>query len=294
MNSESDIIIALCAVFEDEYKPLTRAKFWKLYHDYGDNFGDMAYSKNEALADIMKRRDAISFGMEKLEEWGIRILTVLDKDFPAELLEKLGDFCPPLLYAYGNLNILRNKFVGYVGSRNIDEEDIVWTENKLQKDLTKGYKVVTGGANGIDSVAAKYALESKEPLTVFLPVSITDKSKKSFVGNHLYDQNLLLLSHISPFTPRSKASFISGAMERNRFIYALSTHTVVVRSGLNNGGTWKGAVDAIKHNWTQVFVWDNKNYPGNQKLIEMGAVALSDAGEPVNEKNISEQLSLFT
>ena len=293
MNSESDIIMALCAVFEDEYKPLSRARFWKLYHSSDDNLEAMAYANDERLTEFLKRQDAILSGKDKLDEWGIKIITFKDRVFPSELTEKLGDFCPPLLYSYGDLNILRNELIGYVGSRNIDETDIVWTENVLQRDLEEGFGIVTGGAKGIDSVAAKYVLEREKPLVMFLPCSINEKLKNSFIKEHVYDKNLLLLSHISPFTPRSKTSFIASAMERNKFIYALSLRTVAPRSNLNKGGTWKGATDAIKHNWTEVLVWDNKNYQGNQKLIELGATALSDTGERLKKIDIEEQINLF-
>ena len=57
--------------------------------------------------------------------------------------------------------------------------------------------------------------------------------------------------------------------------------TVVVRSDLNKGGTWAGATESLKHRWTRTYVWDNRQYPGNQKLIELGAIPLSDDGKPV-------------
>ena len=88
-------------------------------------------------------------------------------------------------------------------------------------------------------------------------------------------------------------SFVAAAMERNKYIYALSNGTVVVRSDLEKGGTWAGAVEALKHKWSQVFVWDNENYPGHKELIKMGAQALSDEGERITMEAKHEQLSLF-
>lgn len=294
MSNEADIITILCAEFADKYKPLTRAEFWKLFHRCGDSVEAMAETTEGRVAELMQRRGAIAFGKEKLEQLGVKIVTVADDDFPSRLREKLMDFCPPLLYCSGNLGILRHKFVGYVGSRTVDEEDISWTEHRLQKNLEAGFGVVTGGAKGIDSVAAQYALQHGAPVVVFLPDSLKEKLRDSSVRRHIYDEELVVLSHVSPFAPKMRNSFVAAAMERNKYIYALSNGTAVVRSDLEKGGTWAGAVEALKHGWAQVFVWDNKKYPGNQKLIEMGAQGLSDEGERLASPDIPEQIDLFS
>lgn len=73
-------------------------------------------------------------------------------------------------------------------------------------------------------------------------------------------------------------------MERNKFIYSSSIATVVVRSEKGQGGTWAGATESLKHKWAHIFVWDQKKYAGNQKLIEMGAIPLSDEGTVVKDR----------
>ncbi len=278
MNKEADIIITLCGVFSDKYKPLSRAEFWKLYHKYDENIETMSASNEERIIELMQRSGSIAFGKEKLEQLGVKIVTIKDDGFPQRIREKLGKFCPPLLYTCGNLNILQQKFVGYAGSRFIDKEDIEWTENRLKKNLYDGFGVVTGGAKGIDSVAIQYALKHDAPTVVFLADNFKEKLRDSFIQKNIWDGKLLIFSHISPLAPKTRNSFIAAAMERNKFIYALSNGTAVVRSDLNKGGTWSGAIEALKHGWAQVFVWNNIKYPGNQKLIEMGAHALSSDG----------------
>ena len=183
------------------------------------------------------------------------------------------------------------KFVGYVVSRTIEDADISWTEERVIKNIQDGFGVVTGGAKGIDSVAMNCALEHGGKGIVYFPDNMKEKIRDSFIMRQIWDGNLLVFSHVSPFTPKTRNSFVSAAMERNKLIYASSSGTAVVRSDLNKGGTWTGAVEALKHHWSHVFVWDNKNYPGNQKLIEMGAQALSDDGSLV--KGETRQRSLF-
>ena len=277
-SKESDIIEVLCGGFEDHYDPLTRAEFWKLYHQCGDSVARMIESDDERVAKLMERSGSIAFGREKMDQMGIHITTFVDDAFPKRLYDKLGDFCPPLLYACGNSFLLGQRFVGYVGSRCVQESDIDWTEKRVKKNIHDGYGVVTGGANGIDSIAANCALDMGGKVILFLPDNIKEKLRESYVQKHIWDENLLVYSHVSPFAAKSRHTFVAAAMERNKYIYAFSSGTAVVRSDLKKGGTWSGAVEAMKHRWANVFVWDNNNYPGNQELIRMGARALSDEG----------------
>jgi predicted Rossmann fold nucleotide-binding protein DprA/Smf involved in DNA uptake len=89
-------------------------------------------------------------------------------------------------------------------------------------------------------------------------------------------------------------------MMRNKYIYASSLGTVVVKSDLNKGGTWAGATDNLKMNWTKEFCWNNYLYKGNMELIKNGAIEIDenwDCEFEVLQKKIttkpSEQMSLF-
>ena len=304
MCKTSEYIMILCGVFKDSYHPLTRAAFWKLYHKYNDSVEELIHSEEETVQELLKRSASVSFALEEMAQKGIRITTFADDDFPERLLKKLGDFCPPLLYVCGNQELNRMKTVGYVGSRSIDERDIGWTEARIADNLRDGYGVVTGGAKGIDSIALRYALDHDGRAIVYLPDNMGRMIQDSYLRQKILEERLLVYSHISPYAEKTRNSFVSSAMERNKFIYAQSVATVVVRSDLNKGGTWKGATETLKHKWTYVYVWDHNQYPGNQKLIELGAIPLSDNGTSVHqteEKAVeetkpepeAEQMSIF-
>ena len=196
MNNPADIVTILCAEFDDKYKPLTRAEFWMIYHRCGDSVEAVAENPDERIVELMERQGAIAFGIEKLEQMGVKILTFVDEDFPSPLRDKLGDFCPPLLYCCGNPDILQQKFVGYVGSRSIGEEDVNWTKQRLKHNLEDGFGIVTGGAKRIDIVATQYALGRSSPVAVFLPNSLKENLKDSFIRKHIYDEDLMLMSHV--------------------------------------------------------------------------------------------------
>lgn len=80
---------------------------------------------------------------------------------------------------------------------------------------------------------------------------------------------------VSPYHP--SAAFSAGAaMGRNKLVYALSDVAVVVSSADGSGGTWTGAVEALKGGWVPVLVRDEPGAPaGNRSLVGLGAAPLS-------------------
>ena len=105
------------------------------------------------------------------------------------------------------------------------------------------------------------------------------------------------MSYSDDFIDRITALAARG-MNRNKYIYASSYGTFVVCSDYNKGGTWSGATEAIRNEWSKVLAWDNKNYSGNQKLIEKGAVPYEITDDKildvVTKKEVTyDQLDLF-
>ena len=297
MGMESDYIIILCGVFQDNYTPLTRSAFWKLYHKYHDSIKELVESGEESVTELLKRSAAVSFAVEDLKQKGYYITTFLDEDFPERLRTKLLDFCPPLLYTCGDWRLNQKRLVGYVGSRNITEEDIAWTVKRVKENIRDGYGIVTGGAKGIDSVALNQTFADGGCAVLFLPDNIQTKIREPLIQKNLLNGSLLIYSHVSPYAAKTRNSFVASAMERNKYIYAQSVATVVVRSDYGKGGTWAGASEAIKHKWSYVYVWNHQQYQGNQELIRLGGAALSDNGDVVKtdlEKEMAENDTTFS
>lgn len=300
---DSNYIIILCGYFKDDYTPLTRAEFWKLYHKYGNSVQKMVESNEERINKLLERSGSVSFALESLNEMGIRVRTFLDEDFPNRLYKTLKDFCPPLLYICGSSDFVNRKYAGYVGSRNIDIADADWTKMMVMKNIKDGFGIVSGGAKGIDSISINHAISNGGYVVAYLPDNIKTWMQDKFYRGFIENGQLTLCSHLSPFAEKTKISFVSAAMERNKLIYAQSVATAVVKSDFKKGGTWSGAYEALRHNWTPIFVWDNKNYEGNQELIKMGGIPISDDGKRINsisnemqkaKKNIEEkQFSIF-
>ena len=59
--------------------------------------------------------------------------------------------------------------------------------------------------------------------------------------------------------------------------------TFIVASDYNKGGTGTGATEAMKNKWTRVLVWNHREYEGNGRLIEKGAIPYELSEAPLLE-----------
>lgn len=245
---------------------------------------------------LLDRNASLSFELSKYQNMGIKVVTRADAKYPKRLKKKLSNACPPIFYYAGDLNLLEQQCIGYVGARTVTSEDVNFTIHSVRKTVSMGYGVVSGGAKGIDAVSGTEALLNNSFSVEFLSDSLLKKLKKSDAIKSVQQGKLLLISVSNP-----DAGFNVGmAMMRNRYIYSQSSGTVVVRSDLNKGGTWTGANENLKNGWCTTLCWDHP-YPGNQALIKKGAIPISEHWDGSIPKQISktyvenkyEQFSLF-
>ena len=316
MNDNSAIIFALCSHIgeDDRIKPL-EPRDWsnlakKLLERQMEPKSLLQLSRAEIretlelddaafdrLQCLLNREASLTFALNKLQDAGIFVVTRADSQYPKRLKNALGNACPPLFYYAGELRLLDVPAVGYVGSRSVSEEDLQFTRNTVAKTVQRGFIVVSGGAKGVDAAAETAAVERGSAAVSFLSDSLTRKIKAPQTLKALQNKNMLLLSAVNP-----DAGFHAGmAMMRNRHIYIQSQATVVVKSDYNKGGTWAGAVDCLKHQWVPVLCRSLPKVPGNQALIDQGAMPIDDHWDgDVNQLLSSwntdqpEQISMFT
>ena len=86
---------------------------------------------------LLERSGSIRFEISKYENMGIFLTTRAESNYPKILKQKLGNGCPPIFYYAGNIDLLNRSYVGFVGSRTIDEDDADFARNAVQKTLKK-------------------------------------------------------------------------------------------------------------------------------------------------------------
>jgi len=312
MNLDSNAILTLCShiCVGEGVRPLEPKEYSELAKKLG-NIGkspkdlfdftvqdfeqllDMTSDDIDRVKRLLDRNASLSFDLGQYSNIGIETITRADTEYPRKLKKKLGNACPPIFYYAGDLSLLDRNYIGYVGARTVSAEDVEFTKNAVRKTTSLGYGVVSGGAKGIDTVSGTEALLSGSFAVEYLSDSLMKKLKNSDTVRNVQNGNLLLLSVSKP-----DAGFNVGfAMMRNRYIYAQSEATVVVRSDLNKGGTWTGATENLKNNWCTTLCWEH-SYPGNKVLIEKGAIPIpNDWNGIIPEKPQAvekyEQTSIF-
>lgn len=249
----------------------------------------------ERIKKLLRRAGELSIELEKLSSIGINVVTRADSDYPKMLKAKLKGGCPPMFYYAGDLSLLNRKTVGFVGSRTVDEEDIAFTQRIVEKVNSRGFGVVSGGAKGTDTAASAASLSNGSFCIEYICDSFIQRIKKKEVISRIQNKSLLIMSKAKP-----DAAFNTGmAMERNKYIYVQSEAAVVIKSDYNKGGTWSGAIDALKKGYCPVFCRSSKEYLGNTELISRGAIPIDDTWDgnvenvPTSTSDEGEQLSFF-
>lgn len=186
---------------------------------------------------------------------------------PTRLKKLTQKFIPPFFYYAGDPAILSHRTLGVVGARDANNDELQQTADISKKAASYGVVIVSGGARGVDSTAVETTLDNGGKAIVFPSEGLAKWVKKSNIRNHIANGNLLLMSAQKLDAPFSG----SYAMQRNKFIHAPSDAVLVSSSkisGKKSSGTWEGAQENIKHQWSPLFVIGNSE--GVMKLKTEG------------------------
>jgi DNA processing protein len=231
---------------------------------------DLNEKEAERIAGLLERAGLLAIELERLQALGIWALTRADDDYPARLKERLKESASPVLFGAGDLSLAGLPGLAIVGSRDVNETGQAAAQFLGAACATQGWVVYSGGARGVDGLAMGAALENQGRVVGLLADSLERTIRGAELRAALENGNLTLLTPYSPKAPFS----VGAAMGRNRLIYALADYAVVVASDAEKGGTWSGAVEALKQGWVPVFVCDGADFPeGNRRLQKKGAVA---------------------
>lgn len=197
-------------------------------------------------AERMKRLLARGFLLSQaVERWRTRAIWVVsraDADYPRRIKARLKDDAPAILYGCGEADLLDAGGLAVVGSRNVDDVLVEYTEGIGRLTAKARRMLISGGARGIDQAAMRGALEAGGRVAGVLADSLEKTAMNREHRNLLMDGQLVL---VSPYDPGAGFN-VGNAMQRNKLIYALADAALVVSSDLNKGGTWAGAVEQLE------------------------------------------------
>lgn len=168
--------------------------------------------------------------LERVESMGARIITQVDSEYPPHLLEI---YDPPLaLYVLGRLEAGDKHSIAVVGTRRPSHYGRETAARLTRQMAMSGLTIVSGLAEGIDTVAHEAALEASGrtiavlggALDCLFPKSNTDLAER--ISNHG-----AVLSEFPLGRHPDKTTFPM----RNRIVSGLSEGVLVVEAGRKSG-----------------------------------------------------------
>jgi len=227
--------------------------------------------------DLTQARAIVARCMEK----SIDILVYGDPRFP-ERLASIDDV-PYVLYVRGELPpVDRCACIAVVGSRTASEYGMT-AAGRISRDLAQyGAVVVTGIARGIDTAAAKGALEAGGRVIAVLGCGVDVAYPPENAG--LMERIAKSGAVISEYAPGS-AAIASHFPVRNRIISGLSVAALVVEAGTRSGAliTANHALEQGRDVFAVPGSIFDRGSEGCNALIKSGARLCDRAGDIIEE-----------
>lgn len=257
-----------------------------LLHDVGRdrlsalNLKDVS---REAVESLLERGTALAVLTERWTSHGLWVISRGDPEYPNRYKNYLQHVSPPVLFGVGEVSVLQSGGLAIVGSRDASDEELEFARCVGTKCASQEIPVISGAAKGIDSESMQATVDQGGRAIGVLAEGLGRASVAPRYHDAILDGHLTL---ISPYEPDSRW-FAHTAMDRNKLVYGLADAALVVSSGDEKGGTWSGAIEALKHKRVPVYVRTNEVSPaGNKKLIQAGA-------RPFPEESMSDISLIF-
>lgn len=232
---------------------------------------DLSSEEAGRISRLLERRGSLAIELERLESLGIRVLTRADENYPLRYRQRLKDAAPAVLFYAGNRELLGQPGIAVVGSRNVDQVGQDCAAYIGNACAWSGLVLYSGGAKGVDSISMRAALDGRGTAVGILADSLERAIRAPETRAALMRGDLCL---VTPYAPNAGFS-VGAAMGRNKLIYALADYAVVAASGVEKGGTWAGATEALKAEWVPVFILEYSDMPeGNRALMKKGGIGL--------------------
>ena len=176
--------------------------------------------------------------LSKGRKTGARAVTVFDPNYPPLLRELADD--PPLLWAVGDLSLLRRPCIALVGARNASSLGTRMARRLAEGLGDAGLAVVSGLARGVDAVAHRSALSSGTVAVLAGGVDICYPEENREIFDKIREKGLCLSEQPPGVQPQAR-----HFPARNRIISGLCKAVVVVEAAARSGSliTARNALD---------------------------------------------------
>lgn len=250
------------SIFNDKYK--SHDELEKKFTDREKRLAASFNSYQNFKINLFEKEDLLKKGS------GNKIYFKYDVN---EVTKLIPDKIMPLfMYSKGDFTLLNNnqKRVAIVGTRHPSKKSITITEKITKKFVEDNYVIVSGLAEGIDTISHETAILNKGKTIAILPTNFKNiyPKKNDELAKVILDEGLLLTS-IGPKENTYKSSFL----ERNQYVANISDIVIVIETNFKSG-TMNTIRNASEANKKIVFV-DQKDKLINDKIYEFGGEMLN-------------------
>jgi DNA processing protein len=204
---------------------------WRQYAEAIEEAGGaMAILEQEQGLLAQQQLGPVTAEIERWRESGMRLLTVLDPDYP-ENLRAVHDR-PPLIFVAGRLTPGDARSLAVVGAREASERAVRAAGAVAQHLVRRGYTVISGLATGIDTAAHTAALAAGGRTVAVIGTGLL----RAYPPQNAALQRRIAVEGavVSQFWPDAPPSRHSFPM-RNAVMSGMSLATVVVEASHTSG-----------------------------------------------------------
>ncbi len=230
--------------------------------------------------------------LELCEKLGVRIISIFSDEYPIFLKEIHS---PPAFFYLQGSSCWTDKCLAVVGSRKAESYHKLHTKNIVEEMVLNGWTIVSGGAEGIDTVAHQAALQQAERSDAGKTVVVLGSG---FL--HIYPAcNKELFKQVvrsggavlSLFPMNSKPEKINFPI-RNRVIAGMSQGCFVSAAAIKSGSliTANFALEENRDVFALPGAVDNEFSKGCHELIKKGAI-LVESAEDILENYLTKGYS---
>lgn len=211
----------------------------------------------------------LGYMIEDLELASAYAITIESEDYPQSLREIEN---PPLiLYAKGNIELLKSNCFSVVGSRKSLPLSINICEDYVKALVDGGFTLVTGIAEGVDVTVLKTALKNNGKVISVLAGGLNCIYPKSHenIFNEVAEKGLVISENTLETTAMPYMFPI-----RNRIIAGLSRGTLVINGSLKSGTLYTAeyAMENGRELFAVPYSVGVRSGEGTNDLIKRGAI----------------------
>lgn len=202
---------------------------------------DLTLFDDEAEPTASEDLEAIVAEIGDWESAGIRVLTVLDPDYPQNL--RAIHNRPPLLFVCGALTAEDERSIAVVGTRKPSPDGLRQATSMAEGLSNLGFTIVSGLAQGVDTAAHRAALDGGRRTVAVIGTGVRRSYPAANAG--LQDRIAEEGAVVSQFWPDAPPRRQSFPM-RNVVMSGLALATVVIEASHTSGARMQARI-ALEH-----------------------------------------------